>query len=461
MVFAKLKKWFASSPAESREEALRRRIVTFVFIIYLLLIFEGVLRKWLFPGFHKALYFIRDPFVLYVYYLALRYKMWPRWSPLFIFGIGLGAYYIVLSMVQVLANNVNPLVCIIGWRNYFWYLPLAFIIGEQFRGRDLSRLMRLTLLVAMPIAVLVFLQFKAGPTHWLNKTFDEEATAFVVVRDIVRTSGTFTFSAGQVMFIESIVAMILTLWLLPRADRPLGPIASILATGAVLVNLYVSGSRSAFFATAIALGASLLSGLVMTNREQQLRALLLPGVISIAGAVLYVTLFTTAFEAMVERQEMAQANEGSMLTRATHIFTDLFEAIPRATVLGAGVGAGSNAGAVLATGARRFTLSENELPRLIDEAGLSGLLYVGLRFWLFGHLFWGAVVATNRSNNPLPLMLFSFEGITLLVGQMTLQGTVNGYGWLFAGFCLAANQLGLRNSRAAPARALAVQMRRR
>ena len=87
-------------------------------------------------------------------------------------------------------------------------------------------------------------------------------------------------------------------------------------------------------------------------------------------------------------------------------------------------------------------MGESELPKIINEAGIAGLAYIGFRYWLCLSLFLEAILATRRSNNPLPFVLGSFAVTTLFVGQMTLQGTINGYGWLFAGFCMAANNFG-------------------
>jgi hypothetical protein len=431
--------FFTHNPSK---ESVRKHLVNVVFIIYWLLIFEGALRKWAFPSLSKVFYFIRDPFVLYTYILAIRYGMWPRWSPLFLFGTILSLVFIALALFQELVQNINPLVGVLGWRNYFWYLPLAFIIGEQFKGKDLARLVRQTLLVAIPIAALVFLQFKSPPTAFVNRAPEQDSDIYLVTKDIVRTMGTFTFSTGQVAFISSIIPMALAVWLLPFKQRPLGKITSLLATAAVLVNFYVSGSRSVFFSAAFSLAASLFSALVMTSTRQRLQALFLPGLIGLIGAIFYVTVFATAYEAMVQRQETAMAVEGSTLARAVSLVTKVFENLPRSSLLGYGVGIGSNAGAVLHSGARKMLLSEMELPRIVDEAGIFGIMYITFRVWLTGNLFWGAIVATRRSNNPLPLLLFSYEGVTMLVGAITMQGTINGYGWLFAGFCLAANQLG-------------------
>lgn len=432
----------AAGATDAREQ-VRRRIVNVIFIIYWLLIFEGALRKWLFPGIHKILYFIRDPFVIYVYYLVIKHRMWPPVTPQFACGLIMAVLFVGLGLLHTLVEHLNPIVPIVGWRGYFWYLPLAFIIGEHFRGKDLARLCRETLIVSIPIAVLTFFQFRSGPFSFLNKTYDDEA-GMMLTNEVVRTSGTFTVAAGQVLFIGSIIAMISTMWLLPARDRPLNRVLLWLSTAAVLVNLYVSGSRSAFFAAAFSLVAAMLSGLVMTDRRQQLRCLIWPGAISLLGAALYVNLFSTAFEIMAARQAAAQANEGSTFARAVAILTSLFETLPRSTLLGYGLGLGSNAGIILATGLRKLHLAENELPRIVEESGLLGVAYVIFRFWLFFWILWGAITTTRRINNPLPLLLFSFTGVLILVGQLTLQGTINGYGWLFTGFSMAAMRINLK-----------------
>ncbi len=416
-------------------------IVNLCFTIYWLLIFEGALRKWFLPGLQKVIFFIRDPFVIYVYYLVVKHHMVPKLTPTFAIGLILGTVFISLGLIQSVVLGINPAVSAIGWRGYFWYLPLAFIIGEHFKGKDLARLCRQTLIVTIPIALLTYMQFRSGPYSFLNKTMDEDSTPFLIGGDIVRTSGTFTFSIGQVLFIGSIVAMLLTLWLLPKVSRPIGRPLLWASTGAVLVNIYTSGSRSAFFESGITLLAAMFSGILITNRNQQLRCLALPGLIAIVGAVFYITVFNNAFVVMSERMAAANASEGSTLARAVGIFTGVFETLPRSTLMGIGMGLGSNAGMFLAAGARHLKLSENELPRIIEESGVTGILYVGYRMWLFFWLLGGAIIATRRANNPLPLLLFSFSGILILVGQMTLQGTVNGYGWLFAGFSIAANRL--------------------
>jgi len=63
------------------------------------------------------------------------------------------------------------------------------------------------------------------------------------------------------------------------------------------------------------------------------------------------------------------------------------------------------------------------------------------------------VRATRRSGDPLPMMLFAYAGYVILIGQITGNGSINFYGWLFTGVCLAACRVALDgvSRRASPA----------
>jgi len=48
--------------------------------------------------------------------------------------------------------------------------------------------------------------------------------------------------------------------------------------------------------------------------------------------------------------------------------------------------------------------------------------------------------STRKNHDPLALMLFSFAGELILMGEITVQGPMNGYTWIFLGVTLAANK---------------------
>ena len=48
-----------------------------IWIYFFLLLFEGALRKWFLPGISNGLLIIRDPIVLWIYYLAYSKGIFP------------------------------------------------------------------------------------------------------------------------------------------------------------------------------------------------------------------------------------------------------------------------------------------------------------------------------------------------------------------------------------------------
>ena len=93
-------------------------------------------------------------------------------------------------------------------------------------------------------------------------------------------------------------------------------------------------------------------------------------------------------------------------------------------------------------GVNVLKLAEEDWSRHVIELGpllaMIFILYrVSLGVWV-GRL---ALKATLASGDPLPVLLFAYCGVALVEGQLTGHGLVNGFGWLYAGFCLAASHV--------------------
>src|SRR5262249_30054773 len=151
-----------------------RRLVALITFIYLLLIFEGSVRKWMFPSLAQVLFFIRDPFVLIAYAIAATHGFFPKRAGFMLAGLAFGACAVLLVGAQMLtpaAGSAGALFAGYGWRNYFLYIPLAFVVSEAFERPDLERIVRWTLILAIPTAVLVFLQFVSPLDSPINVGF--------------------------------------------------------------------------------------------------------------------------------------------------------------------------------------------------------------------------------------------------------------------------------------------------
>jgi len=428
-----------------QREKMRSLIVNLIFVIYWLLIFEGALRKWMFPQYHRYLFFIRDPFVLLIYWLAFSSKLYPKKCPIYAYGFSLAVIFLLFTLVQSIITTTGIVTLIYGWRMYFFYFPLAFIIGENFTGKDLKRLVRQTLFVAIPIGALVYAQHISPPRSFINQTAESDVI-FTVAGErggsIVRPTGTFTFFHGQQLFLGSIVAFVFSSWILPKKERPLSNILLYPATVSAIISLAVSGTRLPYILTALVCLAAAFSAFVIRRHKISARAMALPITLLVVGMLCFVYFFATIGQITLDRHRGAEGIEGSVFKRAGRMLFQFTDYISRTPLLGQGIGSHTSGGAALATGSREDAGIEDEWTRIVVETGPAfGLLYITFRILLVVWLFMGAVKATHLSSNPLPLLLLAFIGSVVLVWAITNYGTEMGYAWLFIGFCIAANKL--------------------
>jgi hypothetical protein len=111
-------------------------------------------------------------------------------------------------------------------------------------------------------------------------------------------------------------------------------------------------------------------------------------------------------------------------------------------LLGFGLGLGGNARAQL--GIKLPVEIEDDLSRNIVELGpLIGLSFIIFRVAIVIWLFNNAVKAFTYSNTLMPILLTTFTAVIFGNGFLTGHGSVNGYGWLFLGFSIAANNLAM------------------
>lgn len=440
-------------------ERARKRLVWTVLIIYLLAILEGAIRKYIAPQFGQYIFFIRDPFLLYAYYLAVRFALFPPKRGFFALSLFMCVFGVLLLFMQAAifgVEDIRLLLGVYGWRAYFFYVPLAFLIGAQFRPEDLRLFARVTLMLAVPIGVLVVAQFFSPPDAAINVGVAEEKElqfkSVGIDMERIRTNGTFTSPAGQQQFIASSFALLLSMLLLRRRQAS----AAFLAIGGcgVLTCLALSGSRGAMLMCGIVVAAAMGVSLVAKGAGMKTKSLLLPAGLVIAALLLYPIVFPEGFNAFMYRWTGAAAAEkdiGGVWGRAFLGMLDFVRLIDQVPLFGYGIGYGGNASIMLGAevdGIRPGVLVEADLSRqMVDLGPIFGLLYIIFRVALVVWLGFQALKATRQGSDPMPLLLYSYAGLTIFSGQITGNGTINAYAWLFAGLCLAATRVALSSDR--------------
>src|SRR4051812_6352007 len=228
-----------------------RNLRRLVWLYLLLLIFEGVFRKWIVPQLSGPLLIIRDPVVIAIYVLALRARLFPQ-----------NFYTVSLAIIALLAWATGMIVLLplysfrtaflvtgFGVRSDFLHLPLIFIIPTVLDIEDVKLVGRWTIIGMIPMAVLMAWQFAAPPDSFVNRVAGVgESLQIQVGGGKIRPPGVFSFVSGTVYYLSAATAFLLHA---AMARLPYKTWLLAASGASLLVGLAVSGSRSTVLAVAM------------------------------------------------------------------------------------------------------------------------------------------------------------------------------------------------------------------
>lgn len=214
-----------------------------------LLVLEGALRKWVFPGAQDLLYFAKDVVLAsaFVGFLAdsrARQRWRPPPAPVLYAALALS---VVIGLFQIFNPRLpNLLVGILGFKAYFLYVPLMFVLPWAFQDdRELARFLRRYLLLAIPVGLLAILQFMAPASSALN-TYARAGEGGDIARfgssTHVRVTGTFAFISGYVSYL--LASSVLALAILGTMGwRLRGALLVYSSLALTLLGMLMTGSR--------------------------------------------------------------------------------------------------------------------------------------------------------------------------------------------------------------------------
>lgn len=421
--------------AKPKAPEANRDLKNAIWAYFLLIIFEGALRKWFIPGLATPLLVIRDPIVLWALIKAGQRKLLP--------ANGYTAVMYIVTIIgfvlAILIGHGNMAVAIFGARITLLHFPFMFVIGNVLTRKDIIKIGRVTLLIAVPMTLLIGLQFYSPQTAWVNRGIGGAVVdGFTGAKGFSRPSGTFSFTSGTSIFYGLVACYVFYFFVEP------GEIKKYLlwaGMGALMIALPLSISRTLFSEILLSL---LFAVIVMVRKPKHLGKVV--GSLVIGALILLVLsrfqFFLTALDALSTRFEQASEGEG---TNAAQAFVDrLFGGLGSAVVnssklplFGLGLGMGTNVGAILLTGEKIFLISEGEWGRVIGEQGLlMGAIIILTRVGLSLKL---AVASYRRMvlDEVLPWLLLSNTFMNLSLAEFG-QPTSLGFSTLMGGLLIAA-----------------------
>jgi hypothetical protein len=411
--------------------------------VLVLIIIEGVLRKWVLPQASDAIYFLKDLllFAAYIsYYFKSKYhqiiinkKFNEVFTQIiyFLFGI---------CLIQAFNPSLGSVfVGFFGIKNYLFYIPLVWMLPNLFNSKEeLYKFLRFYLLLTIPVCILAIAQFFSPPDSPINVyaagSIEGIATFGVGGDDgAVRVTGSFPYISGLGFYLS--VSLILIIPLLSTKQSLKWHIISIIETLLVIVSSFMTGSRAVVFFAGIYLFGYLT--ILFFNKKQlfniSFKRFIVPTIVIVLSTVLF---FSKSVDLFTQRT-VSNQEEGY-----TRVLTPLIEPwLLPLRLDGYGTGASHQAtpkvrevlGVDLATVELPPPNDGSSVKVMLDLGPIGLILWEGLRLYLL-LVLWNTF---KRLQDPLliqlalSILLFSIIQFT---APLVSNPVLSLYYWFFIGF---------------------------
>lgn len=216
-------------------------------------LFEGALRKWVFPQGQELIYFLKDVVLFGAY---LKFFLAPdldvRSYRLRIPGFAIGMLCLIVAFAALNPNIQSVILALYGLKIYFYYLPLLFMMPFLFRNEpEMIRQMTWYAWLALPICLLGFAQWRAGADSILNVYAQYGSSEGGIagfgfgMGDKARITGTFSYLTGHTTFVIFFITLCLVL-LTVKETRSKWVLAGVILP-LLAVNGMMGGSRSSIY----------------------------------------------------------------------------------------------------------------------------------------------------------------------------------------------------------------------
>jgi hypothetical protein len=420
-----------------------------VFIFFIYMILEGVLRKWVFPNYSFQIYLLKDFLLIIIYILAFKYKLLWK-SKLSKFFISFAVLFTIPSLFIYELNYNGILLFLLGTRSYWLYMPLAFIVAHSFTYSDVISFCKKNIYFIIPLFFLTLLQTYHPPESIINSGY------FSAVMTAERPSGTFTYTTQNTIFYSFLVSCYYV-WFLDKKNFPIKNIVSVIFIIFFLCSILILlKSRALYiYSLFISIASCLFIFDLKDKKIFYLRNKKLAIIIIITPIIYFTTtkLFSSQYNYSKEKinkddttSNLTEFYENQKLkllcenySSLCRIFNDIFFIvhIPNNLHEASGIGAGTTAVTTI-TGNKKLFLGENENQRIMNELGrIPGLFFVASKY-IFLFLFLIFFLRKNKYAKIL-MPILAFFSVQILIGPITYTTSfINYIFWMCFGLLLSS-----------------------
>jgi len=417
--------------------------------VMVLLVVEGAIRKWLFPGAQDLVYLGKDVLLVGAYLgfmrqraqLRLKLPALPGFYVLLAFAAAFGLFQIANP------NLPNLLVGIFGFKAYFLYVPLLFVVPAAFDGdRDLALFLRRYILLSIPVGVLAVFQFLSPASSALNtyaRAAEGEGAGYISTfgsSEFVRVTATFSYISGYGSYLIAITFLVLAYLAACRWRLRLGKTAYV-SLGLALLGMMMTGSRGPVLIVATLFPIYWWLAVMRGAEGAATFGRLLLGL-----GLLAVLIGSTGGNAVKAFAGRASASSGEVMTRIVYPFTSPFEVMSSAGPVGFGIGATHQTAMALTEGIPAYSwlhgiAVESESAKIMLELGPIGffLVYSQRLFLIFFALSQVLRLRTTFHRALATACLLFF--LAALPGSIVFDITSDLFYWFFAGLLVLVVRL--------------------
>lgn len=412
------------SHAPARKSTLTRAGKAFI-AVFLIIVLEGAVRKWVSSAATLPMLLTRDLLAIYVIAYALRNGALQRQKGITQTLLVWSCLVVAWGLLQLVAGESSPTVLLIGlrfWLLYIWFGVAAAAAMNEADYRTAMRVAAWTLLLMTPLVVL---QHFSPPGARINSQVDgDETGVFLVIADVVRTTGTFSFTAGYTTYLALMTPLVFA-FAGARKRARWQTLFAMALFGAFVVSSMVSGSRTAVTLSGLMVAGYFVGRLWLARGKAKGRAFV--GV-AVGLLLLAVLLFVFSGAIQITEQRFQEASEvEGFWGRVLMIFLGQSFAYDQFTWLGAGIGLGSNLATYARTGATGdFALAEVEASRILLEGGLIGYAFSAFKVAVVIAGIRKSLKLSFQLHSVYPILLWLVVSLAILtwsaIGQLSAHG---------------------------------------
>lgn len=409
----------------------------------LLLVLEGAIRKWLLPEAQDLVYFAKDVFFLGAYAGFFRSRLRLRYpnAPGLYLGLAVAA---TLGFLQIFNPHLpNLLVGALGFKAYFFYVPLLFVVPAVFPDdAALVRFLKRYVLLAFPVGLLSIAQFFSPPGSILNTYAQPTDIASISTfgsSKFVRTTGTFSYVSGYTSYLLATTILILMILTATRW-RFRGNLILYAALGMTLLGIMMSGSRGPVIMLALVFPVYWWLTVVREKRSGPTFVRLLLG-LSLLGAIL-----TSAGDQAVTAFSQRASATGDIASRFAAPVLAPLHMLPHAGLFGYGIGSTHQAATALVGGIVPYSwlgsvAPEAESGRVMLELGPVGFFFVYLTRLAVAFFTFRQALRLQRIFHRAVAIAALLFFLIQIPGGVIFEVTAGVYYWFLAGLVFLAVRL--------------------